>query len=182
MQSLPQAIKMKGPKIKSSTLSDGCAEAVLNVAPPVVRAIRKMMREHRLPELSVPQFRALAILSWTPDASLSIVADFIGSSLPATSRMIDALVAKNLVARKQCCHDRRQVSLELTSLGREAFQESRQATRQQLIERLSSLSPEKKESVIEAMQWLGEVFGTDANLTPQAALESATEDLAEENT
>src|ERR1700728_4110151 len=95
---------------------DACADAVLNVAPPVVRAIRKMMREHRLPELSVPQFRALGMLAYTPEASLSAVADHIGSSVPATSRMIDGLVAKNLIARKECCHDRRQVSLQLTKL------------------------------------------------------------------
>src|SRR5208282_1333629 len=151
MQLLPREIKSKPLNGKASALSDGCAEAVLDIAPPVVRAIRKMMREHRLPELSVPQFRTLALLSFCADASLSTVADYIGSSLPAASRMIDGLVAKNLIARKQCCRDRRQVSLELTALGREAYLESRQATRLQLSQRLSGLSAKKKADVIEAM-------------------------------
>jgi DNA-binding MarR family transcriptional regulator len=172
MQLLPKEIKSKALNSEDSKLSDGCAEAVLDIAPPVVRAIRKMMREHRLPELSVPQFRALGLLSFCADASLSTVADYIGSSLPAASRMIDGLVAKNLIVRKQCCRDRRQVSLELTGLGREAFLESRQATRLQLSQRLSELSAKKKESVIEAMRWLGEVFGSDAELASEAVRKS----------
>jgi DNA-binding MarR family transcriptional regulator len=163
MQLLPKAIKLK-PSIDIEAVADGCAEAVLNVAPPVVRAIRKMMREHRLPELSVPQFRAMFLLSICRDASLSTVADYIGSSLPAASRMIDGLVAKSLIVRKQCCKDRRQVSLELTPVGLEALLESRKATREQLSQRLSNLSVADKEAVMKAMRLLGEVFGSDAHV------------------
>jgi len=163
MQSLRSETKAEDAAEQSP--GDACANAVLDVAPPVVRAIRKMMREHRLPELSVPQFRTMSLLNFCPDASLSTVADYVGSSLPAASRMIEGLVAKNLVCRSQCCKDRRQVSLKLTPVGRAAFLESRQATRLQLEQRLSVLSPDQKEAVIEAMQCLGEVFGSDARLT-----------------
>jgi len=157
---------------EGSKLSDGCAEAVLDNAPPLVRAIRRMMREHRLPELSVPQFRTLALLSFCGDASLSAVADYVGSSLPAASRMIDGMVGKNLIVRKQCCRDRRQISLEATPSGRAAFLESREATRLQLAQRLSGLSAKKKENIIEAMRWIGEVFGSDAELESEAARKS----------
>lgn len=146
---------------------DRCVDAVLDVAPPVVRAIRSMMREHRLPELSVPQFRTLALLHYNGKACLSNVADFIGSSLPAASRMMDGLVAKNLVARAGCPDDRRQISLELTPLGRKLFVESRQATRHQLAVHLAGLSPEQKQGIVAAMACLGEIFGTDANLPAQ---------------
>jgi DNA-binding MarR family transcriptional regulator len=141
---------------------DPCVDAVLDVVPPVVRAIRKMMREHRLPELSVPQFRTLGLLNFNAKTCLSTVADYIGSSLPAASRMIDGLVAKNLVARGACPDDRRQISLELTPLGRKYFLESRQATRHQLANYLAGLSPEQKKDVVSAMRWLAEIFGTDA--------------------
>jgi DNA-binding MarR family transcriptional regulator len=173
MQLLPGEIKPKASERNVETLNDSCASAVLDIAPPVVRAIRKMMREHRLPDLSVPQFRALSLLSFCGDSSLSAVADYIGSSLPAASRMIDGLVAKNLIVRKQCCRDRRQISLELTPLGREAFLESRKATRLQLALRVSGLSAKKKEAVIEAMRWLGEVFGSDAELAAKAVRDSS---------
>jgi len=168
MQSLRNEIK-KDPAGNGAddAYKDECARAVLNVVPPVIRVMRKMMREHRLPSLSVPQFRAMALLSFNREASLSCVADYVGSSLPAASRMIDGLVAKKLVERKQCCRDRRQVSLELTDLGREAFQDSRRATQLQFAERLARLSVDQKKSVIKAMGWLGEVFGNDANAFPQ---------------
>jgi DNA-binding MarR family transcriptional regulator len=164
MQLLPKGIKKGTAVDMPEAASADCAGAVLNVAPPVVRAIRKMMRDHRLSELSVPQFRALGLLIRSPEASLSMVADYVGSSLPAASRMIDGLVAKNLVARKECCRDRRQVSLELTPLGRSAFLESRQATRRQLAQRLAGLSATQRQTVMDAMRSLGEVFGSDAEL------------------
>jgi DNA-binding MarR family transcriptional regulator len=128
-----------------------------------------MMREHRLPELSVPQFRTLSLLSFSPEASLSTVADYIGSSLPAASRMMDGLVARNLVARTTCCHDRRQISLQLTSLGQKCFLESRQATRRQLVSCLAGLSEAQKDSVVSAMKFLGEIFGSDAEFARRAS-------------
>ena len=161
MQLLPDEINKQGDNGAVESSSAECATAVLNVVPPVVRAIRKMMREHRLPELSVPQFRALGLLAKVPDVSLSVVADHIGSSLPAASRMIDGLVAKNLIARKECCRDRRQVSLQLTKLGRNAYLESREATHRQLDKQLAVLSEDQRQSIIEAMLWLGKVFGAD---------------------
>jgi DNA-binding MarR family transcriptional regulator len=173
MQLLPKQINEGATADAVEAASADCAGAVLNVAPPVVRAIRKMMRDHRLPELSVPQFRALALLTFSPEASLSTLADYVGSSLPAASRMIDGLVAKNLVARTECRHDRRQVSLELTPLGRSAFLESRQATQRQLAQRLAGLSTTQRQTVIEVMGWLGEVFGSDAELGRRANGNSA---------
>jgi len=146
---------------------DECACIILDVVPPVARTIRKMMRQHRLAGLSVPQFRALGLLSFSPQASLSTVADYIGSSLPAASRMIDGLVSKKLVGRKECCHDRRQISLVLTPLGLSAFIESRQAAHRQLSEQLAGLPENKKKGVIEAMRYLGEIFGSDADNIPR---------------
>jgi DNA-binding MarR family transcriptional regulator len=172
MQLLPSGNKLAPPRIKPDPLPplDACACAILDVVPPVARAIRKMMRQHRLAGLSVPQFRALGLLSFSPQASLSCVADYIGSSLPAASRMIDGLVSKKLVGRKECCHDRRQISLVLTPLGRSAFIESRQAAQRQLGEQLAGLSETRKKCVTEAMRYLGEIFGSDAdNLPPEIA-------------
>ncbi|HEX4055194.1 MAG TPA: MarR family transcriptional regulator [Tepidisphaeraceae bacterium] len=171
MQLLPDEIKRREEVATAGLVrglgGDECAGIVLDVVPPISRAIRKVMRQHRLAELSVPQFRALGLLSFAPQASLSCVADYIGSSLPAASRMIDGLVAKKLVARKECCHDRRQISLVLTPQGLSAFLESRHAAQRQLTERLAGLSEDKKKGVIEAMRWLGEIFGSDADRIPR---------------
>jgi DNA-binding MarR family transcriptional regulator len=168
MQLLPARSKIGPDSIRPpEPPPDECASTILDVVPPIARNIRKMMRQHRLAGLSVPQFRALGLLSFTPQASLSCVADYIGSSLPAASRMIDGLVSKKLVGRKECCHDRRQISLVLTPLGLSAFIESRQLAQRQLGEQLAGFSNSKKKTVIEAMRLLGEIFGSDAGGFPR---------------
>jgi DNA-binding MarR family transcriptional regulator len=161
-----------GPASDAAAEIDPCVDALLNVVGPIARSMRKMMREHRLPELSVPQFRTLALLSFNAKTCLSTVADYVGSSLPAASRMVDGLVAKNLVARTPCPDDRRQISLELTPLGRKCFLESRQATRLQLANQLAGLTPEQKQGIVTAMNSLAEIFGTDAECPNRAAPES----------
>jgi DNA-binding MarR family transcriptional regulator len=175
MQLLPDGNKSRSGGISPSEQPppDECACIMLDVVPPISRTIRKMMRQHRLAGLSVPQFRALGLLSISPQASLSSVADHIGSSLPAASRMIDGLVSKKLVGRKECCHDRRQISLVLTPLGLSAFIESRQAAQRQLGEQLARLPENNKKGVIEAMRYLGEIFGSDADRLPRDLLSAA---------
>ena len=79
-----------------------CVARVLEVSPPVVRVLRNLMRTNRLQGLSVPQFRALALLNRTPNASLSMVAEHVGSSLPAASRMVDGLVAETGFEERMC--------------------------------------------------------------------------------
>jgi len=158
MQLLKSGSKKKAPPASGG---EDCAQFVLDVAPPVVRHIRELMRGHRLRGLSVPQFRALALLSWSPKACLSNVADFVGSSLPAASRMIDGLVERKLVERRECNNDRRQISLALTNRGRAIFHDSRRATQKQLAERLTGLTGAERKTVVEAMQILSQIFGTD---------------------
>lgn len=152
---------------------DACAQQILDVAPPVVRVIRRIIRSHRLPGLSVPQFRILALLSFSPEASLSLVAEYVGSSLPAASRMVNGLVEKKLVARCECDRDRRQISLKLTSKGQMAYRDSRQATRRQLAECVAGLSSAERRRVCDAMELLGGIFGTDAECPAGSRRETA---------
>jgi DNA-binding MarR family transcriptional regulator len=166
MQLLPVANKIAPAATAGEPSRDSCARDVLNVAPRVVRTIRQLMRDHRLSFLSVPQFRALALLSFSPKVSLSAVADYIGASLPAASRMIDGMVAKKLVVRQACCNDRRQISLALTARGAAAFRASRQATQKQLSQRLKPLSEPQLHAVSQAMQVLSGIFGSDGDGIP----------------
>jgi DNA-binding MarR family transcriptional regulator len=142
--------------------SEQCARCVMDVAPPVVRVLRTLMRCNRLEGLSVPQFRAMAMLKRTPKASLSAVADHVGSSLPAASRMIEGLVARKLVIRHECRDDRRQISLSLTPRGASAFTSSRKATHRELTGVLAVLTPAQRRTVVDAMNILAEVVGSDA--------------------
>jgi DNA-binding MarR family transcriptional regulator len=57
--------------------------------------------------LSVPQFRALGFVHRHAGSSLSEVADHIGLTLPAMSRLIDGLVELQLMRRQSQSADRR---------------------------------------------------------------------------
>jgi DNA-binding MarR family transcriptional regulator len=161
MQSSARLSKRRPERAELSS-ADACAGVVLDVTPAVVRFIRRIVLSHRSLELSVPQFRTLALLSRCPNVSLSCVADNIGSSLPAASRMIGVLVTKKLVARQDSKSDRRQVSLALTARGAEAFKAARNQAREHLGEKLLSLGIEEHGRICRAMELLGAIFGTDA--------------------
>src|SRR5437763_14412529 len=119
MQSLLNAIK--------SPLSTGaCARDLLDTVPLVMRVIRGHMRRHRC-GLTVPQFRTLCYVSTAEGPSLSAVADFIGLSLPAMSRLVDGLVEQKLMARRASGDDRRPVRPSGTAAGEAAPREARGA-------------------------------------------------------
>ncbi|MFI5329584.1 MAG: MarR family winged helix-turn-helix transcriptional regulator [Desulfobaccales bacterium] len=124
----------------------------------VMRAIRTEIRSHRGSELSVPQFRVLIFLNRHAGAFLSDIAEHLGLTLPSTSKMIDGLVARNMVTRQMDPKDRRRVSLVLTALGRSAMQSAYKATESRLAECLVVLPASERRLIIEAMQVLESVF------------------------
>lgn len=146
--------------------AEACATLVLDVVPLVMRAIRCEMRRHRA-GLSVPQFRALTFLQTAAGASLSDVAEHVGLTLPSMSKLIDGLVARNLVARQTSPADRRCVTLSLTPTGVATLEAARQATRARLAELLQVLAADDRAAVVQALHALRPIF---------AAQESRSED------
>ncbi len=139
--------------------AEACAALVAEIVPLVMRTIRSEMRGHRSPDLSVLQFRTLLFLRRQPGASVSDVAGHIGLTLPSVSKMIDRLVTRDLVVRHSAPGDRRRICLELTPLGLSTLQATTNATRERLSERLASLPPDARATIIEAMRSLQSVFG-----------------------
>jgi MarR family transcriptional regulator for hemolysin len=137
---------------------DECAHEVLEVVPLVMRTIRAEMRSHRTPDLSVPQFRALAFLNRCEGASLSDVAEHIGLRLPSVSKLMDGLVERSLVKRETHPDDRRRVTLALTARGRTMLQTAHEATRACLAGRLATLPVSERAAVAQAMRILHPLF------------------------
>jgi DNA-binding MarR family transcriptional regulator len=144
--------------IISAATADDCAEAILDVLPPVTRVVRRHMRSNRSRGLSLPQFRTLALLRAAPSANLSAVADFLGASLPTASRIVSGLVAKSFVVRREHADDRRQVELALTARGAAAVERARLVTREKLAKTLSTLSESDRLQLLRAMRSLYELF------------------------
>ncbi len=134
------------------------AGQMLEVVPAVMRAIRGEMRQHRGPDLTVPQYRTLACLDRYPGASLSDVAEYIGLSLPAMSKLVDGLLERRFVTRETCRDDRRRVNLALTVRGRAALQASLQLTQTYLADKLSQLPEAERARILHALELLGPLF------------------------
>lgn len=134
-----------------------CAAALMEVVPLVIRTIRREMRQHRA-DLSLPQFRSLAYLDRNQGASLSDLAEFIGLTLSAVSRMVEGLVCRGLATRRESAADRRFLVLELTPAGRELLVEARAATQARLTEMLQQLPEAERPSVLHALTLLRPLF------------------------
>lgn len=143
-----------------SITPERCAREVLAGIPAVMDFIRQQMRQHRRPELTVPQFRTLVFLSHHDCSSLSEVAEHVGISLSSMSRMVDLLVKRGLLERGTKAGDRRRVSLQLTRRGKSAFHAACSATQVALARSFRALPRRDLERVCAAMQMLDELFAT----------------------
>jgi DNA-binding MarR family transcriptional regulator len=141
--------------------ADRCARELLSGAPPIVRFLRDQIRGNPQTELTVPHFRALIFISQNEKPSLSAMAEHLGLSLPATSRMVQVLVKRGLVERRSRDGDRRCVSLSLTRSGRAALKVAYQAAQEALARRFEMLSTRELAAVSRALGLLGRVFAPE---------------------
>lgn len=141
-----------------SILPEDCASEVLEAVPVLMRFIRSQMRQHRGADLSVPQFRTLVFLSRSPGVSLSVLAEFLALSLPATSRLVDGLVRRSLVDRRIPPGNRRLVALSVNAHGRKIICAARQATEKRLAEVLAPLRKDDRVAIQHALRTLRTEF------------------------
>lgn len=140
MQLFPKATSRKGD-------SESLAGTVLDTIPLVMGLVRNSMRTHRVPGLSVPQFRILALTYHHDDVSPSELAEHVGMGLPSASKLIDGLVAKRLLTRTESREDRRRKQIRITATGRESFEKVRERAREALASHLDKL-PESEAALI----------------------------------
>ncbi len=133
-------------------------QQVIDVVPLIMRTVRVKFRERRVLNINVAQFRTLVYINNNTGTSLSNLAYSVGVTLPAMSSLVDHLVDRNLVVRKKSTDDRRKITLSLTQEGQKKLNLAYQYTQQFLEEKLSSLSEEKLEMVLQSMQILGDLF------------------------
>jgi DNA-binding MarR family transcriptional regulator len=143
--------------------AESLAAALMEVAPLVMREIRARMRQNRGAGLSVPQFRALGYVRRHPACSLTALAEHLGLSVPATSRLVEALVAAGLVLREASPSDRRFVRLILSDEGERIQAEARSAALKSLAARLESLDPAQRAGVAWALEPLRQIFASQGS-------------------
>ena len=138
--------------------AEECSSLLMEVVPLVMRFLRAEMRRHAGQRLSVPQFRTLVYLHRRPGATLSDVAEHLGITLPAMSRLVDRLVERGLVSREAHRGDRRCVTLTLTAEGESVLEAVRGKARGEVAKVLASLAPEQRDVLREALSLLQKLF------------------------
>jgi DNA-binding MarR family transcriptional regulator len=87
-----------------------------------VRTLARLARvlEHACRELSLPQYRLLAMVA-TGDERATQLAGRLALSKPTVTAVVDGLVERGMLARSEVTGDRRAVRLTLTPAGRTAL-------------------------------------------------------------
>ncbi|HLF64698.1 MAG TPA: MarR family transcriptional regulator [Saprospiraceae bacterium] len=95
--------------------------------------------------ISWQQFNILRILRGQQGkpASLRLVSDRMIDQMSNTSRLIDKLVDKGLVERRECPNDRRQVDLLVTAEGERVVKEAYEVIDQNMQGRFEHISDQK---------------------------------------
>jgi len=138
------------------------ADEVIDAAQQVNRLVRRELGRRAPGGLSLSQIRALTYLDWHAGASLMDVAEFVGLGAPATSRVVDELVKRGLVARGPGSDDRRRVALRLRREGKRALSGALAGARAPVAEKLASLPAEEQARLSAALASLRAVLQPEA--------------------
>lgn len=153
--------------------SQTCARQILETVPLVMRLLRSIAGTHA-GGLSVPQLRALALLSSRPGASLSDVAAHLDVATPTASTLVDRLVRKGYIQRQDDPFERRRVILTITKVGKEAFEDSRTHAQDFLSQLLLQEDSERLSKIIEGLTLLAQA-AKSYNIEKKAAHSSTSQ-------
>ena len=151
-------------QLSSATPNEAAWESaarMLEVVPLVMRQIRQVMRAAGGTALSVPQFRALGYIDRHPDCSVSAVAEHVGLSEAAASRLIETLVQEGYVERATLATNRRFVALRLAPEGQRIRTLAQQHALRALAERMAALDEDDFAAINQALETLRGLFIED---------------------
>lgn len=133
-----------------------CIDLIVNDLPGVVCQLKQNYCAPEVSGLTMQQHRILALL-YTGSKTTTQLADDLIVSLPAVSRMISGLAKKGWVEKKTSKDDARQVQLNLSKKGQNAFELSRKHSYSKLLPQINKLPTKKKEILIEAFDILNSI-------------------------
>jgi len=105
---------------------------------PYVRTLTRLARmlERGAGELSLPQFRVLALVDEGGERA-SQLADLLAVAKPTITAVVDGLVDRGYLKRTADCDDRRAIKITLTASGRKALYEAEHAMHARLYDILA---------------------------------------------
>ena len=104
--------------------------------------------------LSPVQLRALTALQEYGPSNLAQLAEEMGVTVSTASRLVDRLVGAEWVNRRQASHNRREISLTLTSQGKSLLRRYDDERLGRLQNCLTGLAPDRQDAVVAALEEL----------------------------
>jgi DNA-binding MarR family transcriptional regulator len=144
-------------KLHAQEAPGECATRLMDVAPLIVRFIRREMRTH-MPGLTMPQFRAMGYLYRKSGSAQNRLADHLGVTPATVSSLVNRLVKRGLATRRPNPANRREVILTLTRMGTTRVEAARDAARRRIARVLSGLPASTLRAVTNNLTLLGDVF------------------------
>jgi len=128
-------------------------------------------------DLTLPQYRVLAILADGTEAA-SGLAERLAVRPPSITAIIDGLVTRGLVDRRQEDTDRRRVALRITDEGARVVAEADRAVEEQLASIAGHLSNKDRGTALRSLELWGRALAStrEARRLREAAERSAERD------
>jgi DNA-binding MarR family transcriptional regulator len=130
------------------------AKQVVESVPTIMRLIRSGVRKGG--SISLPQLRVLSFISRNPGAGVSDVAAHLDVTNPTASVLVDRLVKKNLVVRKEDPSERRRALLTITDSGSEVLEDARNKAQFMVAQVLKTQTLEQLAKINEGLAILAE--------------------------
>jgi DNA-binding MarR family transcriptional regulator len=102
-------------------------------------------------DVTLPQYRTLVILSTQGPQRIVDLATHLGVTASTASRMIDRLVRKRLVRRRQAKDDRRSLRVDLTQTGRDVVDETSRRRRVEIERIMKDMPARSRRPLTEAV-------------------------------
>lgn len=107
-------------------------------------------------KITISQCHSIVEVGRAGKLSLNDLAESLNLDKSTVSRSVDNLVNQDLIIRENDPHDRRFVMLCLTEQGENIYQEVENHMEDYFLEIISMIPPEKREQVIESINYLTE--------------------------
>jgi MarR family transcriptional regulator for hemolysin len=136
---------------------------VLDTVPRAMRAVRRQFHSLHETPITLQQMRLLARLR-RGFVTTATIAENMGVTLPAITRMVNALEKRALVSRSASAEDRRQHTIAPTDTGDAAYREARHFLQESFANVCRHLSAEERarlKSGLEVLDKLSSLLAAD---------------------
>lgn len=160
LKAAPLLIEVADTALASSAELESLSElshTFVEVLPRAMWTLRSGIRQAAGENFTMPQFRVLTRLR-KGSSTNGELAEAMGVSVPAMSRMVDGLVEMGFVVRVPQDHDRRQVKLELNADGRRKYRRLQKHIHSVFMERFARLSAERRQTLSSGLDVFVELF------------------------